>query len=244
MLTRSAKMITGELEDCNHAFRLQLYFDSDKVTAVKAQAIRYPVSTCPFATDALEEFVGKTLTANRFEQRNYSAPGIHCTHLYDLVGLCMAHALRQDQHRQYDIEIPDLIDDKTTARLYCNHQALLEWEIEQHQIKAPRHLAGKPLMKGFSYWAMKTFQDDALEAAFVLQMGYFVAIARAYDFNAMAGQQVDNQRIPLGACYSYSKGIVEKAIRMHNSMRDFTHNEAELLKFSRPLNHPSDDTQT
>lgn len=238
-LSRSTRLITAELEDCNHAFRLQLHFDDNKVTTIEAQAIRYPLSTCPFATAALEEFTGKTLTASRFELRDYSAPNIHCTHLYDLVGLCMNHALRHDPHRQYDIEIPDPVDAKSTARLYCNHQLVLEWEIEQHHINTPRHLAGKPVMKGFSYWAMSTFQGDALEAAFVLQMGYFVASARRYDINAMAGQQVGNQRIPLGACYSYSKGIIEQAIRMPNSMRDFTDNEAQLLKFSEPLN-PAD----
>ena len=35
----------------------------------------------------------------------------------------------------------------------------------------------------------------------------------------------------LGVCYSYSEGVVEKAYRNHNSVRDFTETPEQLLTF-------------
>jgi hypothetical protein len=236
-LTRHDTFIDVQLEDCNHGFQLKLFHDGERVTDIQAQALRIPLSTCPGSVEALKKFIGLPLVAQRQQLRELSASGQHCTHLYDMVGLAMAQALRGTAQRVYDIAIADfkseqtLEDQQTTANVHCNAQLVHSWTITRTQVMAPAALNAKPLYKGFLRWATQLFTGDELEAAFVLQIGCFVAQGRFYDIEAIADQSVQPVRVPLGACYSYQPERIELAKRSAGSTRDFTQTPELLLRF-------------
>ena len=54
-------LVTVELEDGNHGFRLRLRHDGSVVRGVEADTIRHPFGTCPEAVVPLREFVGHRL---------------------------------------------------------------------------------------------------------------------------------------------------------------------------------------
>ena len=87
------------------------------------------------------------------------------------------------------------------------------------------------MLAGFSAWANETFEGPEREAAFVLSKGVFVAFSRIYDMSAIGGQSALEHESMLGACYTYSAGVVQHAVRNHDSVRDFTDTPEQLLKF-------------
>ena len=103
----------------------------------------------------------------------------------------------------------------------------------RYQILAPDELAENTLYRGFSRWANTCFVDDAnaLEAAYILQKGYFVSGARPMDLNKLAGEPANKHAVMRGACYTYSAPVVDIAKRTADSVRDFTDCEEQLLEF-------------
>ncbi len=86
-------------------------------------------------------------------------------------------------------------------------------------------------MQGFYPWAVKVFSKDELEAAVILQRGYFVAQTRRYDYKNSAGRPALEDNMPEGACYTYNAGVVEQAFQTEGMVRDFTGTQEQLLKF-------------
>lgn len=225
-----ADSVEVELEDCNHAFRLRLVHDGSLVTHIVADAIRYPLSTCGTAPEALSEFVGTPLSEwRRADLRRRSSPRKNCTHLYDMLGLGLAQIARREASRIYDVAIPDF-DQSGAAEIRLDGCLMHQWVVSRTEVIQPTHLKGRPLASGFSRWAEEVFEGDRLEAAYVLQMGIFTAQGRRFDVDAMAGAPVAPTRIPLGACYSYQQEQIKNAVRCAGSTRDFT-DDRELLRF-------------
>jgi hypothetical protein len=223
--------VNVELEDCNHAFRLQLFHDGAHVTDIQANALRYPLSVCSGAADALAIFISRPLIATRQKLRQLDDHRQQCSHLHDMLGLAMAQALRNSKKRVYDITLDDFDGPETNAKVLCDGKLVHDWRITTDSLVAPARFNGKPLFKGFAQWANTAFNDDELEAAFVIQMGAFVAKGRQYDIDGMAGETVAPTRIPLGSCYAYQEQRVGQAIRCADSSRDFTENPEQLLRF-------------
>lgn len=223
--------VCAELEDCNHGFRIKLQHNKQSITAITAQAIRHPFNTCPAAIDALQAFVGCSLNTHIKNLRKIVKPEKNCTHLYDLATLAMAHANRDENQRLYDVTVPDEVDGLLTVTVLRDGNEIHRWQIKNKIIITPQHLANRPIMKGFYQWATVAFADDTLEAAEVLQRGYFVSHTRRLDLKHSVGRPATGDNMPHNSCYSYSTNIVENAFQVDDAVRDFTNTPELLLKF-------------
>ncbi len=225
--------VIAELEDHHHGFRLRLQHDGQQVTAVDAETLRIPFSTCPGAVEPLRKLRGLPISADSQTLLSQSDPAANCTHLYDLCLLAIARAASGPGEHLYDICIGDETETRAgVAEIHLNGQLLHRWLCRDWTIIEPSELAGKALYKGFSSWANAAFSGDAQRAAFALQKGYFVSSARRYDMDAMAGEAANDSRdFMYGACYTYTSPQIDQAKRLANTVRDFSHAEEQLLQF-------------
>lgn len=223
--------VLAELEDCNHGFRLRLYHDSQSVVALDVETLRYPLSTCSNAGTPLQALVGCPLSDNIRQLLKYTEPKANCTHLFDLATLAIVQAQRDESCRTYDINVPDSTNGTSDLTIRCNDKLIYHWQAINHQLSMPLELAGNPLMKGFYRWVFKQFKGEALEAALVLQKGYFVSRARHLDLDASAGMPAAGDHYMIDACYTYSQEVVVNAFREANSVRDFSDCPEQLLQF-------------
>ena len=160
-------------------------------------------------------------------------PRANCTHWYDLSLLALAHASHGEPVRVYDVEVVDQPADGSAARaeVFLNGQSVHRWLVDRAVIIEPLAYAGKPVLRGFSTWANEAFEGAAREAALVLSKGVFVACSRLFDMRGIGGQSALEHTNLHGACYSYSPGVIEHAVRHHDSVRDFSATPEQLLTF-------------
>lgn len=221
-----------ELEDCNHAFRLTLRHDGVCVTAVEPEAIRHPFTTCPEALAVIARVVGHSLDADAQALRQRLVPGDNCTHLFDMTVLALAHVGDIGLRRDYDIAVDDEREGMTFARIACDGAWVHQWQVRRHVIEEPAVLSGRPVMRGFFAWAAEAFEGMPLEAAMALQRGYFVAQARRSISLPIEQHPAAGDGMPDGVCYSYNAGVVQRALRIHGSVRDYSAGPEGLLDFS------------
>ncbi len=224
--------VSGDIEDCNHGFQVEIYHDGKQVTQVEGQARRTPFTTCPFAINPLKQLAGIPLGLSAkalAEQVNARA---NCTHWLDTALLAISHAARTDEPvRQYDIEIPDELEQGTTVTVKRNQTVVLQWLVKDWQVVLPEQYAGNPLFKGFSAWAGQIEDEELREAVFVMQKAYFVSRARYFDTNSMAGESAAAHPSMYDACFTYSEPQRSQAQRTSQTNYDFTDTEEQLLKF-------------
>ncbi|MGZ4804615.1 MAG: DUF2889 domain-containing protein, partial [Acidimicrobiia bacterium] len=106
LLRRDAGSVWGGLEDDFHHFEVTLHHDGGHVTALEMEALRWPWATCPDAGRSLQALVGMALSDRCTAVASVTDPRMNCTHQFDLAGLCVSHAVRGAESRQYDIELP------------------------------------------------------------------------------------------------------------------------------------------
>lgn len=218
------------LEDSNHGFRLQLQHNGQRITQIVAEPLRFPFTTCPEAVANVQGLVGLELTAVAAQRQALPQP-VNCTHLIDMALLAAAHAPDVGMDRLYEIAVMDEREGLTHARIECDGQCVHDWTIRDHLIVVPAILAGQPVMRGFYAWVVQRLQGLPREAAQVLQRGYFVAQSRRWNTRPIEEHPASTDGIPVGACYSYNTGAVERAFRIHGSVRDCTAGAENLLKF-------------
>ncbi len=222
--------VVAEVEDCNHGFRSIVYHDGEQVTRIETQAIRTPFSTCDGAMSLIQGFVGVNIHDGLKEITRGFNPKSNCTHLYDLTVLAIQHCHRGENTRQFDIAVPDEYDGPTEATITLNQNILLRWQVSQWVLQNPE-FKGVSLARGFGEWASSYYQGDERDAAFILQKGYLVSNARKFDMGKLQGTLISDYEHMLGACYTYTPGVVENAYRTMSNTRDFTHTEEQLLQF-------------
>lgn len=224
-------VVCAELEDCAHGFRLHVGHDGVKVTAVTLEALRIPLTTCSEAGRPLQNMIGCPLAASWEEFQGWVPAAANCTYLRDMVWCSLAHALRKEPVRDYEIAVADEGAQAAECSVRRNGELVLRWHVSMGMVVAPEELAGRSLLRGFSAWAMSAFQGDAFEAATMLQRGYFVAKGRRVDKRTLAGLHAIEFRHMHGACFTYSPGAVERAIFTADTERDFTSAPELLLRF-------------
>lgn len=227
-----------ELEDCNHGFKVSIEHDGNQVTAVNASTLRIPMSTCPGAVEPLRKMVGVPLDSSPMSILKAVNIRSNCTHLYDLsvLGIAQAHRVNTmglPRQRQYDIAVHDqpAPDEPAIAEVYRDGELIHCWHVHDSKIRQPEALLGNSVMQGFTFWANRIFSGDDNEAAFALQKGIFVASARVYDMNKVADEPATAHPFMRDVCYSYSSPQWEQAVRLPDSVRDFTDTTDQLLKF-------------
>jgi len=220
--------VRAALEDTSHAMRLIVRHDGGHVTDTQSRMTRIPLSTCPAADAPLRAFIGTPLVPYPVRANAQVNPRANCTHLHHLAMLAIAHA-RRGGTRQYDIEVPDEHPDPVWATLRRDGAEVLRWQTLGGQLVGPGDLAGRPLLVGFARWAAERFEGEALEAAFVMQNGYFVSISRRYDTDSWMGRPATSHQHMVGKCYSYQADVAPHGVYHGDSTRDTTAPDTALL---------------
>ena len=225
--------VSAELEDSSHGFKTKLQHDGHVVTAVQAEAIRYPMTTCPGALEPLQRFVGLPLNMTAAEIANQINPRQQCTHLFDLTVLAYGQLQREESQRVYDMQMADEAGSVSDLEVFCNGEKVLSWRVQQWQLQAPAAVAEKTLSTGFSRWMEALYGDDEQqkEYAWLAQKAYLVAQARIYDVNKLAGTRRFMDPKMTDICHTYSKSQRASAIHTENNFIDFSEAPEQLLKF-------------
>lgn len=219
-LTSQPGCVEGYLVDIFHELRCRVEHDGRIITRVTGEAIRVPTTACPSAAAALEELVGMEIGTGISGFYADGRARRNCTHLFHLAVLCAAQAGRAEPYRTYEAIIPDETDSPVQISVLCDGAEVHSWTIRSARITHPQSLAGQPLLAGFSSWASKAFSGSALEAANVLTQTYFIAQARRYDTDAVAGEVLGANSPMLGVCFAYSLPQVETARYIGGNYRD------------------------
>ena len=221
----------GELEDDFHHFRVELTHDSDNVLSLSGIVLRAPWSTCSEADQPLQMIVGKPLSTDSTAIGSYATPTSNCTHLFDLTGLAISHAMQNEVVCQYDLMVTDPLDEKQELRLWKNGELLLDWLIQQGIIISPIDWEGVSLVGKFIAWAKDNLDPLTAEAAIALRRMTHISTGHGINLDKLenGAEHTDG---PIGRCYTYSTEVLIRAKRMRGTVRDFRKDEHASLMLS------------
>jgi len=220
----------GELEDSVHAIRCRVEHAGGRITAIDAEFVRQPMTTCGGAMEELKRLVGTSLSTPLADFYADGRARLHCTHGYDLVWWSIAHANRAERVRRYDCATPDHPPGRTVdVTLDVNGERALQWTVCDDMILAPEPFADRHALKRFVGWAVDNLEGDALEYALVLNKCYFVS--QAHLFVQKPGRLGDIALAAAGSCWTYMTPRMEVTEQLM-SRRYFPDGEG-LLEFRR-----------
>lgn len=153
----------------------------------------------------------------------FYAPGVltrHCTHLFDLACLAIAHAARAEPQRVYEAIVPDERDGPVLVEVHRDGKIIHAWTVGRGIVTSPGEVAGLPLLRGFLAKSCGLFSGDALEAALVLARTYLVSLGRPYDTEAWAGKPTSLHAPLRDRCYAYAASHCDAGRFMAGYIRD------------------------
>jgi hypothetical protein len=225
-------VVEGALEDDFHHFEVTLRHDGNHVTGVEARSRRWPWSTCPDAAAHLRPIEDMPLSTRCTAIAGVADPRMNCTHQFDLAGLCVTHAARGDERRQYDAEVPAAVDDVTEPRLWRDGELVLAWTLSwrdgtRRLVDSPPYDEA-PWRGGFFRWADDSLDPDAAEAAIVLRRACEIGMGRGMDLEAVdSAAELGPLMGPV--CYTMQPTVAPVAFRNRGSIRDFARHPDALL---------------
>ncbi|MBK5288045.1 MAG: DUF2889 domain-containing protein [Acidimicrobiia bacterium] len=227
--------VWGGLEDDFHHFEVTLTHRDAVVTDVTLDARRWPWTTCPDAGANLSRLIGMTLSERCTAVAEITDPRWQCTHQFDLAGLCVSHAARGDDRRQYDVELA-VGADVVRPRLWRDGELVHDWTLGGgglgRVLVAPAPFTEAPWKGGFIRWADQHLEPFAAEAAIVLRRACDIGMGRGMDLEAIDTAE-ELAAIMTGVCYSMQATIMPVAFRQRGTIRDFG-NDADALLDGRP----------
>ncbi|MFT4521013.1 MAG: hypothetical protein ACI9JM_003424 [Halioglobus sp.] len=224
------------LEDDFHHFGIEMSHDGERVTAVNGIASRYPRDTCPGAVGVLQEAVGVPLQARSTALGEHTNMRMHCTHMYDLLSLAIAHAAQGRLHRRYDAMVPDRVSasgasdepammGSTAPQIYCDGKLVMAWQVQGNDITGPDQYKGISMGRGFREWT-DSLDLDRAEAALVLRRAVMIALGRMVDMQSLSPE---NLQATAGLCHSFQPEVVKNSSPTIASSRDYSDNPEGLL---------------
>jgi hypothetical protein len=225
-------VVEGALEDDFHHFEVTLRHDGNHVTGVEARSRRWPWSTCPDAAAHLRPIEDMPLSTRCTAIAGVADPRMNCTHQFDLAGLCVTHAARGHERRQYDAEVPAAVDDVTEPRLWRDGELVLAWTLSwrdgtRRLVDSPPYDEA-PWRGGFFRWADDSLDPDAAEAAIVLRRACEIGMGRGMDLEAVdSAAELGPLMGPV--CYTMQPTVAPVAFRNRGSIRDFARHPDALL---------------
>ncbi len=229
LLRGSPGAVVADLEDDFHRFRVHLEHDSETIRVLRGEATRYPWTTCSGAIAPLAHLAGAPLSPRPTALADHTDPRSHCTHLFDLAALAVAHAAAGRDRRVYDIAVPDRIEKRTQPTLHRDGELLLSWSVDTHEILEPPPFSGM-LMRGrqFLRWAEANLDTDLAEATLALRRACYISGGRAHDLD---GTPVASVYLPLtrGSCWTFQPENAPHGARVKGTTREFTHRPEALL---------------
>jgi hypothetical protein len=151
----------------------------------------------------------------------------------DLAGLCVSHAARGDERRQYDAEVPPAVDGIAEPRLWRDGELVLAWKLSWRDgsrglVDSPPYDEA-PWRGGFFRWADERLDPDAAEAAIVLRRACEIGMGRGMDLEAV--DSAAELGPMMGAvCYTMQPTVMPVAFRNRGSIRDFGRHPDALLQ--------------
>ena len=226
-------VVLGALEDTAHHVRVTVTSDAGRVASIRGEAVRLPWVTCPAANAGLATLVGTELTTSLRQLRGAYSADQHCTHLFDLAHLAIAHAARGQHERLYEVVVSDR-EQPMPASVFRDGVKALEWKVELGSIVAPAQFAGVGLAGGFLSWCEAHLDDDTAEAAFVLRRAASMAAIAHMDFDGYA--TAGEARLRPGVCFTAQPERMAVAFRNVGSQRDYAAtSDGMLLGFDAAL---------
>jgi hypothetical protein len=219
LLTPEPGVVIGALEDTAHHVRVTVISDARRVVSVRGEAVRLPWVTCPGAVAGLATLDGTELTTSLRQLRGAYSPAEHCTHLFDLAHLAIAHAARGHRERLYEVVVSDR-EQPMPAYLFRDGVKTLEWRVALGSIVAPPQFAGVGLAGGFLSWCDANLDEEGAEAAFVLRRASSMAAIAHMDFDAY--RAAGEARLQPGVCFTAQPERMAVAFRTTGSQRDYT----------------------
>jgi hypothetical protein len=220
-------VISAGLEDDFHHFEIHLAFDDGSITAIAADAMRFPWSTCGGAGD----FLAKALVGRSLSAIAALDAFTHCTHLYDLAGLAAAHA-EDAEPCQFDMFVTDRRDESCSATLKRDGADVLDWSLHGTVIETPENWAGIDLRQLSSLRGQ--LPPHLVEAAFILRRAIFVSGGRTTPAAHSIQRPSDLGPQRQGVCYTYQSKRSGIASRTPHWWRDFSGAPDTLLQSFRP----------
>lgn len=229
MLRRNQYTLYGAIEDTHHGFSVTVESDGQQVTQITPGFHRIPFTTCDGAGKPLQNLFGAALNDSPLTLLTRAGVQQNCTHLLDLTVLTICHSQTVDAEVQYDVAVTDTKDGRNQLTVHRNGQLIHQWLVNSHyEILEPIELAGRPLFFGFSAWANAQFSGIDNEAAFVLQKGNMVSVARMFQLEDGKRAIDEHER---HVCHTYSPENNTKAIRLADTVKDFSDCPEQLLRF-------------
>jgi hypothetical protein len=200
--------VDAVVEDNVHEFAVTLGHDGKTVTEVKAEAIRFPWTTCPMGVERLKNLIGAPLAG---ATRGQIDPVQQCTHMLDLARLAMAQAGRGGD-RVYELEF--CLEPGTSARLgeiRRDGALLFTWRDVDDHITTPGPFEGHATTVR-SEWSEAVLADpDLLEAAMIMRRGLLVFRGRIR--LGVVIDRASDQPYMAGACLTYQPERMAVAVR-------------------------------
>jgi hypothetical protein len=206
---------SAEMEDDVHHFKAVLRHDGERVTGVESAAPRTPWLTCSGAVGELERLRGLRLAEIR--ALPFAARAEHCLHLFDLALLAAAHAGERDFRRLYRIEVDHSDPARIAARMTCDGEEVLAWEIDDLRIRGS---AFDGLSLAELPGRLADLAPDAREAALVLRRASMISFVRTLDLDAFPDTWTSNPD-PRPSCYAKQPRRRAQGTRNYGASRDF-----------------------
>lgn len=217
LTTLDATTVEAELEDDFHRFGVTLRHDGVAVRAVEGRSTRYPWTSCPLASGALNALQGLTIGSHPADLYRHADARLQCTHQFELAGLAASHAARPSGERRYDLAVEDFSDDGRRATLTRDGLEVLAWRFRGDLLIDPPPMAGTSVA-GLNSRSLAGLPHEDAEAALLLRRAIWLSRGRWIDIDGVAtAAGLD----PPGACFSYQPGIASQGLRRRGSERDF-----------------------
>ena len=214
--------IAAVLDDNNHAMAVTLFHDGTVLTRLDSEMVRIPFDVCPEARQALSGLAGLRLDTAPAAVFAGGLARRHCTHLFDMVALCLRLHADGKTDRVFDVLVHDPVDGLRAAEAQVDGRTVHAWQLAGEEIAAPSALAGRSLTGGFVGWASATMAGEVLDAALMLLKGVMVARARPYVIDGVPGATIDPSGARSGSCFTFSEPHLASARVMGGHVRDFS----------------------
>jgi hypothetical protein len=223
------------MEDMAHAFRIDLQHDAGHITALNAEWVRRPLSSCAGADQHLQQLVGLRLQDDLFTLSRLPEKHQHCTHMFDMLVLAVTHAREQRPDTRYDMLLPDNPSGPVTASLQVNGRTRLSLQLDDYeQIVAPEPFAGRSIYRGFLPWAQANLSAEQAEHAYLLQKTLFIARGQLMDVEALVGDAAARTGPPANTCFGTRADRYGDAVRLDTMRRFGADATTQVLHFMAP----------
>ncbi len=226
----SPTITAAAMEDDQHALQLKLTHDSASIANISANWERHPFTGCAGASKALERLSGESIHSDIGELYKSANIREHCTHMFDVLAVAITQSTRNQIKRVYDVVIPDAVNNRQGAKVFCDGRLVIDWVVENLVIVEPEQFRGVGVLNGLTRWASDHLSPELREYVLVAQRGYFVSMGNRYETNQLLGTSQTTHGPPEGSCYASQPSRIASSFRVGEG-RDFTSGTHSILQF-------------